>query len=276
MKKFKSTIIGAAIVGAFALSSPSAFAANAITFKAWGNGAGTAPTLDVGGSLSVTKSGVGASNYADNPSLLNAAWAHSGGSSWYTFFLANEADVTLSLLPTDGPGTVFNPGVTVWASGDSKFNGGTGNFDDVSANGWNSPHSFNAVGQIGDAGTLWSTGSYGNQLETLVYAVTGETHLAAENGWGEDILQGVHDVSVSNTFEEGITGSAVGNSITLQFSKMKSGWYTVFFGGTNNDLTAVSYDMSVSAAAAVPEPESYAMLLAGLAVIGAMARRRRS
>jgi hypothetical protein len=48
----------------------------------------------------------------------------------------------------------------------------------------------------------------------------------------------------------------------------------VFFGGTNTDYTGVSYTLSVSAVAAVPEPESWAMLLGGLGLIAAIARRR--
>jgi hypothetical protein len=272
---FRPGVLSAAVAAGFVIAMPSAQAANAVTFKPWGDDAGNAPSLNVGDVLSVTKGGVGASNYSDNPSLLNAAWAHSGGAPWYTFFLTAEADVSISLTPTDGAGTLFNPGMTVWASGDTKFNGGTADFDDIAMNGWNSPHSFNVVGQIGDAGTLWSTGANGNQLETLAYAVTGESHAAADNGWGETIQTGFHDVSVSNTFEQGITGSASGNSILMQFSSMQSGWYTIFFGGTNHDLTAVSYDLSVAAVAAVPEPEACAMLLAGLAMVGAIARRRR-
>lgn len=272
MSALRSTLLTAAITAAFSLAAPTASAANSISFKPWGDGAGTAPELSVGETLSVTKSGVGANNYADNPSLLNSAWAHSGGSPWYTFFLTGEADVSISLTPTDGAGVEFNPGMTVWASGSSKFDGGTGNFDDVAANGWNSPHSMNVVGQIGDAGTLWSTGEYGNQIETLAYAVTGESHAASENGWGETISTGLHDVSIGNTFENGVSGSAIGNSIYMNFTRMKSGWYTIFFGGTNSDYTAKSYNLSVSA---VPEPGSWAMMMGGLGLLGALARRRK-
>ena len=278
MSAVRNTLVGAAIAAAFAVAAPSASAANAVTFKPWGNGAGNAPSLGVNDVLSVTKTGVGSNNYSDNPALNNASWAHSGGSPWYTFFLTSAADVSINLVPTAGAGVSFNPGMTVWASGGSKFDGGTGNFDDVGENGWNSPHSFNMIGQIGAAGTLWSTGSFGNQIETLAYAITNTELDGAGNGWGETIAAGVvKDVSTSNTFERGVTGSATGNSIRMDFSAMQSGWYTIFFGGTNGDYTATSYDLRVSAnaIAAVPEPGSWALMIGGLGLVGALARRRK-
>lgn len=276
MSAMRSTLLSAAITAAFALAAPTASAANSISFKPWGDGAGNAPSLDIDQVLSVTKSGVGSNNYSDNPSLNNAAWAHSGGSPWYTFFLTAAADVSINLTPTAGSEALFNPGMTVWASGSTKFDGGTGNFDDVGENGWNSPHSFNMIGQIGAAGTLWSTGEYGNQLETLAYAITNTDLNGAWNGWGETIVAGVvKDVSTSNTFEKGVSGTAVGNSIQMNFSGMQSGWYTIFFGGTNGDYTATSYNLSVSAVAAVPEPGSWAMMIGGLGLLGALARRRK-
>jgi hypothetical protein len=132
------------------------------------------------------------------------------------------------------------------------------------------------IGQIGSPGTLWSNGEYGNQLETLAYAITNTALNGAGNGWGDTIVAGVvNDVSSSNTFENGVSGSAVGNSIYMKFSSMQSGWYTVFFGGTNSDYTSTSYNLSVSAVAAVPEPGTWAMMVAGLGVLGALARRRR-
>jgi hypothetical protein len=266
-------LAGALMVGA----TTGAQAADAITFQGWGGGAGATPDLAAGGSLSVTKT-LSKSNYSDNPALMHSAWAHAGGTPWYTFYLTSLADVTINLTPTIA-GTSFNPGLTVWASGSTRFDGGTGNGNggtEVANNGWTSPHSFNAVGQIGDNGTLWQAmGSGGNQKETLAYAITGPSHTdTASTGWGESIQTGFHDVSVTNTFESGVTGTADAgaNWLSVTLHQAKAGWYTLFVGGTNNSLSAASYDLKV---AAVPEPETWGMLLAGLGVMGAIVRRRR-
>jgi len=268
-------LLSVAVLAAF---SSAASAEDAITFQAWGNGAGDAPAIGAGDSLSVSKS-LPRSNYAGNPALLHSAWAHAGGTPWYTFQLTAAADVSISLNPTTA-GAIFNPGMTVWASGATMFDGGTGVNVEFANNGTAAPHSFNAVGQIGDAGTLWSSGVNGNQLETLAYAVTGASHLSSDaggTGWDEDILTGFHDVSISNTYENGITGvaNAGGNFISMAFNDMQPGWYTVFIGGTNHALSTVSYDLAVNVAA-VPEPEAYAMMLAGMGLVGFMARRRRA
>lgn len=56
-----------------------------------------------------------------------------------------------------------------------------------------------------------------------------------------------------------------------------SSLYTVYgtlTNASNNHLNAFNNWLAVTPAPAVPEPETYAMLLAGLAVVGSVARRR--
>ncbi|PKO48916.1 MAG: hypothetical protein CVU31_03110 [Betaproteobacteria bacterium HGW-Betaproteobacteria-4] len=56
-----------------------------------------------------------------------------------------------------------------------------------------------------------------------------------------------------------------------------SSLYTVYgnlMNASNKHLTAFNTWLAVTPVPAVPEPETYAMLLAGLAIIGGMARRR--
>ena len=72
--------------------------------------------------------------------------------------------------------------------------------------------------------------------------------------------------------------------VSRSFIDLPAGDYSVFVGGadyvaqelTNPDVMS-RYGLSGSlAVSAVPEPETWAMLLAGFGLIGAMARRRRS
>jgi hypothetical protein len=259
------------------LAGHGAHAEGAVVLQNWNNGVGNTPALSIGETLTATKS-LAKSNYSDNPDLDYSAWAHAGGTPWYTFQLTETADVTISLNPVVA-GVTFNPGLTVWASGSTVFDGGSELGDEVGYNGWFTPHSFNATGQLGTLGTYWmssdGTTTYGNMKETLAYAVSGESHTSDETGWGESILHGVHDVSVDNVYESGVTGSVGDNWLQLTLLNLQPGYYVIFMGGTNQDLTAQNYLLSASAVASVPEPATWAALLAGLAVLSGARRARR-
>ena len=249
--------------------------AQAVDLHVWTSTGTNAPSLAIGETISATQSLL-KSNYADNPSLMYSAWAHAGGTPWYAFQLLQTADVTLTLNPVTA-GANFNPAITVWATGNAVFDGGSDGIE-TGINGWGAPHSFNATGQVGDDGLNWATGANGNIQETLVYAVTGPSHTdTSTTGWGESIVSGVNDLS-SSTFEQGIHGTATGNSITLNFISLSAGWYLAFMGGSNQAFSTASYTLSVSAAnvAAVPEPSTWALALIGAGLISGVVRRRRA
>ncbi len=65
--------------------------------------------------------------------------------------------------------------------------------------------------------------------------------------------------------------STDGNSLTLNYDQPLSGASFVTVTGVSNGTAGAIY---AGAAAAVPEPETYAMLLAGLGLMGAVVRRR--
>ncbi len=254
--KKTNVLVSAAIISVATLVSTSVYAAGAVGFQTWTAG----NDLFAGSSISAANSG-SKSSYAGNSGLNFSAWAHTG--DWFVFQNHSLADVTLTVSGDSG----FVPGVTVWATGGTVFDGGTTGFGgEISLAGFGTPHSFNATGAMGDTGTLWmANGQGGNVLETLGYAVSGPSHDAGTTGWGESIVTGANDVSLTNAFENGVSGSVSAHTASLVFNDLAAGWYAVYIGGTDHTTAGGVYDLSVSA---VPEPETYAMLLAGLSLVG--------
>lgn len=75
------------------------------------------------------------------------------------------------------------------------------------------------------------------------------------------------------------SGSLAGSTINpanFTFSSLADGAYVLSIIGTPSSSFGVSYGGSLTAVTAVPEPESLAMMLAGLGVAGTLLRRRKS
>lgn len=232
----------------------------------------TSNQLNSAGQISATSRFGLSDSYTDNAFLNFSAWGVNG--SWFTFLNHDVSDVTIAVTGDAG----FVPGLTVWATGAAEFDGGTLGFaGESSTAGFITPLSFNATSAMGASGTLWmaSANVYnggGNVIETLAYAVANpNVNYTFGTGWGETILSGAHDVSLTDTFEAGISGGTAANAVTLQFNDLAAGWYALYIGGADTMTTGGNYDLVVSA---VPETEIWAMLLAGLCLIGWRLRNR--
>jgi len=118
---------------------------------------------------------------------------------------------------------------------------------------------------LSPAATVTSTAVANNNLNFLNIA-QGQYSLWNDGGDG---VGGAVDTLMAQFSFNGTTGSTF-NSVVLP-----SGGYFYKIEGNANGLAGGLYVLT-STLAPVPEPETYAMLLAGLGVIGFIARRRRA
>lgn len=255
-------LVAAALVAGLCVTH-AAFAVDAVTIQDFDGGAST---IAPGATLTRTGASGNAGAFSTNPALDGSAWAHTG--KWWTFQLLSAATTVVSVTAAD-PGT-FTPGISIWATGASDFDGGTTGFGgEISSALFGTPHSFNATGAMGDSGTLWmAAGHGGNALETLGYASAGAS--VVSGGWGESLLHGVHDVSLTNSYESGVSGSVGAGFAELVLTDLAAGYYVIFVGGADIAQAGGAFDLAVSA---VPVPAGIWLL--GSALLACVQLRRR-
>lgn len=258
--KLKATIRTAVIGAIISLASSGAHAANAVAVNSlgWTNGDNSlaAGETITSGIFNMADSAGGRAGWTGNPSLNYSGWGHAV--RWLNFEVT-AANQTVSISAEALSGS-RDFGMTVYAS-NGAFDGGTGAGDGT-------PHSYNAVGQLGDDGTTWLNGSNGNMLQTLAYVNGSDGHDGSETDWGETINSGVNQVG-DNTYFSAVSGSFGSNIAQLVFQNLSQGWYTVAFGGANNALTGLA--TSQLTVKAVPLPGAvylFGSALAGLLVSG--------
>ena len=246
-------------------SAREARAAGAIGISTWDGGASEAQVDSVGASASASGQAGLASSMAGNPLLAGSAWAHTG--AWWSVHLGAVPSVQIQVQATDP--AEFAPGLSVWAIGDAAFDGGTTSFGgEIATSGFGTPHSFNAEGPLGDAGTLWmQDGQGGNAKELLGYAISGPSFLG-DTGWGESIEHGAHDVSATDDYVASVSGAVADGLAELDLHGVTSGWYLIYVGGTDHARSGGLFDLRVTA---VPEPSTALLVVLGL---GLVARRR--
>lgn len=300
MNKTIQSAVKTALAGAvMTAASSSVMAVGGVTPLAWDGGMMSNHIMKAGDSITATSGATSKNSYTDNPALSHSAWGHAG--RWFTFMTHETADTTITVT-ADTAGAIA-PAFTVWASGMNEFDGGTADFSEFGDNtSGNAPHDFNATGQLGSKGTNWMTArsvsttspnepsvTQGNLLETLGYANSGAEHIGTKiiqvlnpdtqqledkevnvTDWGEQIHNGAHDISITDTYENGVTGSVAAGFAELELADLAAGWYVIFVGGADSTMAGGGFDVNVSS---VPVPA--AAYLFGTALFGLAATGRR-
>lgn len=163
----------------------------------------------------------------------------------------------------------FSSGLTGW-------NVGVGNVDVVNATTWNA---------ASGANSLDLNGTRKGEINQVLATVTGQTYtlsfdLAGNFYSGDAIKQlsvnvGANGLYTFNT--SGASASAMGwTHYSTTFTAVGAATTLSFASNSRGAYGPALDNISVTAVTAVPEPESFAMLLAGLGMMGMIARRRKT
>ncbi|MDR4520786.1 MAG: FxDxF family PEP-CTERM protein [Nitrosomonas sp.] len=198
----------------------------------------------------------------------DADWGDSHRLRAYRFHLDNEADVTISFqdqaFTTSTGASVLggiNAGFTLYSglahtaplAADYDFAVGSEAIRDAIAGAGNTEGSFRAL-------TTWSLTNDDNDPAS-VFTYVGHAYDGSVD-YGSGVIAG---------------GDGVADNFVSQTFHLAAGDYTIFVGGTDySDQVAPWSSYGVEGmVSVVPEPEIYAMLLAGLGLVGFAAKRRR-
>ncbi len=236
--KFKALVAAVALVGAVGQAS-AATGATDLVFYAWDNASSTSFMYDLGTGFNASTSTINPMNVttgADWTSFSVAAGANLASIQWGVFMNYDGSRVG-STVHLGGSTTATNP---------------------TSAN----VQTFNlaaAAGLTAAGKTHFGTGTGADNV-TASFTLSGNsTYLG--NLWNAGNAVGAVNVS----FDSAIAGGRGVPSILTTYTPSNGNGFA--FDGSK---------LQYNVAAAVPEPETYAMLSAGLLMLGAFARRRRA
>jgi len=196
----------------------------------------------------------------------DADWGDSHKGKWYKFTLENAAIVTLSASANASASAIaiggLLPGFSLYQglAPAAAYDTSTVSSAYRATLGFPTEGSLNAKGSF----EIGNDGGMINKLTFVGYAVDGTI------------------ANYSLGYQSGIIGDGVADGTVSRTFALGAGSYSLWVGGADyagqfNPLAETMNKFGVSASiavAAVPEPETYAMLLAGLGVIGGIARRR--
>jgi hypothetical protein len=136
---------------------------------------------------------------------------------------------------------------------------------------------------VGSVIRSWSNNDYGLSTNGVVQGLKSSAFSLGASNYvtGTETVSynaATHTLTMSGNFLDNATNTsyAVSDTASVNLStKFGSTMYVGFTGGTGG-TDADQRITSFAITAAVPEPETYAMLLAGLGMVGFMARRRKA
>lgn len=154
----------------------------------------------------------------------------------------------------------------------------------VNANGWTFGNSaYFATDGAGNGAILLNENGVGQASKLVTGLVAGQSYTLQFNMWGDNIVGGMYglDVAIGGkhwgyddvVHPAGYYQGSGGHLKTIVFTASADS-ALLSFEQVNFGAAASPIIDNVSVTAAVPEPETYAMLLGGLALMGVAARRK--